>query len=638
MIMTKFLFAVLISCLSLTAFCSDPDYSVTAIPKELFKNANVVKRMEQMRFEIISTGETILYQKYALTILNEAGSKYSQFSQYYDKLISIRSIEGALYDADGKLLKKLKNKDIQDVSGVDDNNLFDDNRVKAHNFYYSAYPYTVEYEIEVKFNHTLFMPTWIPQEFENLAVENSHLVLIYPTAYKIRFKALNYKGEPVAGSLKNKNTMEWKVNNLPAIKKSFAFPKWNELTTAVYLAASDFEIENYKGNMNSWSEFGKFQSVLNKDRDKLPEEIVEKVKLTAGLATDFEKIKVLYKFLQQNTRYISIQLGIGGWQPFEASYVAKKGYGDCKALTNYMYSLLKAAGIKSYHALVSAGSDTKNHQMIIDFPSSQFNHVILCVPQAKDSIWLECTSQIMTAGYMGDFTGNRHALLITEEGGKVVATPRYGLKDNLQIRSVKGKVNSEGSLDVKVNTSYLGTQQDDLQGMLNYLSKDKVKKVLNEHLDLSTYDINDFTYKETKSALPQIEEQLDIYVSGYATITGKRLFIYPNLLNRSSIRVPDEERLYDFVFDHEYRDVDSIEFQIPEGYAIEAIPQQLSLKTKYGSYTSSVRVENDKLYYLRVREQYAGRFPAKEKEELSKFFEAIYKADRSKVVLVKKSE
>src|SRR5688500_9146264 len=93
---------------SLAAFSCNPDYSVATLSKDLTKNANAVKRMEEVRFEIISTGETVLYQKYALTILNEAGDKYAQFAQFYDKLISIRSIEGSLYDAQGKLLKKLK--------------------------------------------------------------------------------------------------------------------------------------------------------------------------------------------------------------------------------------------------------------------------------------------------------------------------------------------------------------------------------------------------------------------------------------------------------------------------------------------------------------------------------------------------
>ena len=391
--------------LSGICFGGDVNYAVSSVPQNLIKNANVVKRLEEIRFEIVNTGETIFYQKYALTILNEAGSKYAQFTQDYDKLTQIRSIEGSLYDANGKLIKKMKSKDLQDVSGVSEINLFDDNRIKAHNFYYSSYPYTIEYEVEVKYNHTLYFPRWIPQEAQNISVEKSHFVVIYPNAYQIRHRAFNYTGNPLVSDQKDKKVVEWEVKNLSAIKKPFASPKWSELTTSVYLAASEFELEGYKGNMNSWEEFGRFILQLNKDRDQLPADVVQKIQqMTAGVSDDREKVKILYKFLQQNTRYISIQLGIGGWQPFNASYVAQKGYGDCKALTNYMFSLLKAVGIKSNYCLVSAGDDAKNHQMIVDFPSSQFNHAILCVPFQKDSMWLECTNQILKAGYMSDFT------------------------------------------------------------------------------------------------------------------------------------------------------------------------------------------------------------------------------------------
>lgn len=237
--------------LSLVCFGEDVHYPVSAIPQSLLKNANVVKRMEEVRFEVINTGETVYYQKYALTILNEAGNKYAQFTQGYDKLIQVRSIEGALYDASGKLLKKLKNKEVQDVSAVSDNNLFDDNRVKAHNFYYGGYPYTVEYEVEVKFNNSLFFPSWMPQDAQNLSVEKSRFTVIYPNEYKIRHRAFNYKTTPVTTELKNKKQMVWDVQNITAIKKPYASPKWNELTTVVYLAASDFEVEGYKGNMEN---------------------------------------------------------------------------------------------------------------------------------------------------------------------------------------------------------------------------------------------------------------------------------------------------------------------------------------------------------------------------------------------------
>lgn len=623
--------------INMIAHAGESPYATKLIPEHLLKNANMVKRTEDIQLEIINTGEMVMHYKYALTVLNENGDRYATLTEWYDKLHQVRSIEGNLYDANGQLLKKVKNKDVMDLSGVDNSNLMDDSRVKVHSFYYKTYPYTVEYEVTSKFNHTFNFPRWIPQEYQQLSVENSSFTVITPADYKIRYQSINFKGEPVVVTEKNKKKTTWKVTGMPAIKSPLAAPRWDEMTTAIYVAPTDFEVEGFKGNMNSWQEFGKFIYALKKDRDLLPEEMKQKVQqITAGLSSNKEKVKALYQFMQQSTRYISIQLGIGGWQPFDASFVAKKGYGDCKALSNYMYSLLKAAGIPSYYTLINAGDDSDDKYLMEAFPSNQFNHAILCVPLQKDTMWLECTDQLKAAGYMGGFTGNRKALLIDENGGTLVATPRYGIKENTQVRTIKGLIDAEGNFTTKINTSFKALQQDDRYHMLAYLSKDKIKKVLNEELDLSTYDIVDFKYQEKKDELPQVDEHLNLFVSKFATISGKRLFISPNLLNKSSTRLStDEERTYDFVFDYEYKDIDSIEIEVPQGYILEAAPQPVALKTKYGTYSSTIRLDGNKLYYIRTREQFAGRYPAKDAAELAKYYDAIYKADRSKVVLVK---
>jgi hypothetical protein len=626
-----------ILCFCTTAcFAGDIKYPVSAIPEVLKKDANMVKRMEDVQLEIISTKEATLHYKYAITVLNENGDDYAEFSEWYDKLQHIASLEGNLYDAAGNLLKKAKSKDFADKSAVSDINLIDDNRLKSHSFYYKAYPYTVEYEVNIKLDQTFSLTGWLPQDYKQLSVEKSMFTVIVPQDYVLRYKAFNYKQAPAESVEKNRKRYVWQVDQLAAIKKFYAAPEWRELTPSVKLAPSAFEIEGYKGNMSTWQDFGKFIYTLTKSRDQLPVNIKNKVaEISASSTSDLDKVQKLYSFLQQNTRYISIQLGIGGWQPFDAAYVAQKGYGDCKALSNYMYSLLKEAGIKSYYALIKSGSSDIN--IIEDFPSNQFNHAIICVPLQKDTLWLECTSQSVPAGYMGEFTGNRKALLVDENGGQLVSTPRYKVNENLLLRTIKAKVDPEGTLSFVTDAKYKGTQQDDLSMFINAVSKDKVHKELQENLELATYNVNGFDYKETKSVMPELNEHLDITVNNYASVSGKRLFINPNILNRSNFKLtPEDDRPFDFVFNNEYKDDDEVEIEIPEGYSIESMTPEVNIKTGYATYNSSIKVLGNKLMYHRVMVQLQSRQPAKEEAGVVKFYDDVYRADHSRVVLVKK--
>lgn len=621
---------------SLCSRAGDGDYAVSKIPAALLKNAHAVKRMERIVFDVTNTGEAILKRIYAITILDENGDRFGGFGEYYDKLHEIRNIEGTLYNAEGKEIKRLKNKQIIDMTGSDDNNLVDDNRRKYHHFFHKVYPYTVQYEVEIRYNGTLFFPIWLPREGENLSVEQSHFTITAPEGYGVRYKSFNYTGEPVlTPGDKKRGSVSWEVKGLPAVEDEYGSPDWYDINTVVLTGPTEFELERYTGNMSSWEGFGKFVYALKQGRDQLPVAVQKTVhQLTDNITDPIEKISLLYDFLQKNTRYVSIQLGIGGWQPFDASYVASKAYGDCKALTNYMYSLLKEAGIYSCYTLVRAGRGA--HQIIADFPSQQFNHVILCVPLQKDTVWLECTNQTIPAGYLGSFTADRYALMITENGGKLVRTPKYGLNENVELRHIKSTLNEEGTLITNAVTDYSGLQQDAYHALINNLSKDKVKEVLHEELDFGTYEVLSFDYQERKGKLPVIREKLDITVSNYATITGKRLFIVPNVMTRTKRKLSAvEERKYDLVLGLEFKDVDTVEISLPSGYAAEYIPQDVSLVSKFGKYVCSVRLNGEKIIYYRSFEHYSGRFPAADYTDLLNFYNTIYKADRNRVVLVK---
>jgi hypothetical protein len=624
---------------SLVGYAGEGDYAVSKIAAALLKNADAVLRLEELKFEINSTKETIETSHFVITILNEKGDHWANFSERYNKYTSINDFEGILYDASGKQLKKIKRKDLVDLSDVSDESLMDDGRIKQHNFYYRVYPYTVEYTVQIENKSTLFFPMWAPQGGENLSVESSTMSVISHPDYVVRYKAFKYASEPEVKQEKNKKIMTWSAKNMNAIIREPFSPMWFELTTVVIFGPTEFQMDDYKGNMQNWQDFGKFVHSLRQGRDQLPPHIKQAVHAIADPVKDpKEKIARIYEYMQKHTRYISIQLGIGGWQPFPASDVAAKGYGDCKALTNYMYSLLQEVGIKSYYAIIRAGRSA--NYITEDFPSQQFNHVILCVPlAAKDSVWLECTSQTMPAGYLGDFTSDRAALLIDENGGKLVRTPKYSMNQNLQSRTIKAALEENGTLKIIANNAYSGMQQDDIHGMIHSLSKEKVKEHLQEQLNFATYDINTFEYLENKSAVPVINEALDITVSNYATITGKRLFIVPNVMTRTGSKLStDTARKFDILLHFEYKDIDSVEITLPAGYKPESMPKDVIIKSRFGKYTASIKLKENKIFYQRTIEHYSGRFPAGQYGELADFTNAVYKADRTRVVLVKEDK
>jgi len=623
----------------LAAFTSQagekPGYPVSDIPDSLRKNANVVQRMEDIRFEILGVGKAKEYRKYVMTVLNENGNKYAQLTEEYDKFHSIESIEGTLYDASGKKIRSLKRSDIQDYSGTG-SNLMADDRIKYHSFYYKVYPYTVEYEVEIKYSFTLFYPRWLPQQDEYFSVQQSKMTIVCPADQKFRYKTFHYPAEPLVQKDKSSTLYTWQVDNLPAIEEEFAAPRWSEITPAVITGPEEFEVEGFRGNMKTWQEFGKFIYTLNHGRDILPDAVKQKVHaLVDGVTDTREKIRILYEYMQQNTHYISVQLGIGGWQTFDAKYVAEKKYGDCKALSNYMYSLLKEAGIRACYVLAKAGNN--DHYFIPDFPSSQFNHAIVCVPLQKDTCWLECTSQSLPAGYLSGFTSDRYVLAIDEDGGKLVRTPKYRITDNVELRKIDAAIDGEGNLSAKINTRYRAQQQDQLEMEIAAFSKDKLMDRLKSALDLPTYDVRNFNFKAEKGIIPAISEDLDLVAPGYAQVTGKRLFINPNIMTRSQTKLKyNDERKMDLEFYYEYNDVDTVEIKIPEGYQTESVPQDWNVSSQFGKYKASVKVLPDRIIYYRNNERYSGRFPAAEFPALVKFYEQLYKADHTRIVLVKK--
>lgn len=607
-------------------------YDISNIPAELLKGSTAVVRNEQLNVVIKSESSATMSYSTAVTILSRNSEGLAAMSEYYDKFSSVYNLKATMYDGKGQKIKTYKSSDFRDRSLTSDGTLFDDNRVKELSFYNASYPFTIEYSYEKDFRGYLTFPSWTPMPYYDLAVEKSNYTLTAPEALRVKFlTSFNLKTD--SAKTNRQVTYSWAVKNLPSLEYEPMSVGLREITPWVNASPNKFEYDNSKGSVESWKDLGSWVYGLSKDVQTLPEPMKIKVnQLVASAKSEREKINLLYRYLQANTRYVSVQLGIGGFKPIAADKVAAVNYGDCKALSNYMKSLLDAVDIKSN--LVVLGSDMPSlNPSYSSF--GQANHMILCVPLAKDTVWLECTSQFMPTGFLGNSTAAKNVLLVTEDGGKLVQTPVYKPADNFQKRSASIVLDDAGHGQISMKTNFGSCQFEDNLPMLLKDPTAQRKSILN-NLGLPDMEIISATYVQPDRDLPELEENISLKSSQLLSRGGDKMFLTLNLLNRAE-RVPRkvENRKTSFAVPFGYEDTDEIVYTLPKGYKASFVPEPVVIESEFGKYTAKTVVKDNQLVYTRTQLMNSKRYAAEKYGQAVEFYKKIYLADKQKAVLEK---
>ncbi|MDB5130889.1 MAG: hypothetical protein JWR02_638, partial [Mucilaginibacter sp.] len=358
-------------------------YEAGLIPKDLLPYASAVIRNKEVSIEVKDLNNTVYHIQEAITVLNKNGDEHARIIIGHDKTNTIKNIKGAAYNEFGKLIKKFSESDFDDVSAGHDFSLFEDARIKHFLPAITEYPYTIVFEYEKRSKQTLDFDEWYPNPNAGIAVEKSSFTFSCKPDFKIRYKETNIPGKAeINTNPAGLKIYTWRVNNLKAIKDEPLSPYYENYLSSVKIAPESFTYYGINGTFTNWKELGKWEyDKLIASRQELSNETVQYVKeITKDIAEPKLKAKKIYEYMQGKTHYISVQVGIGGNQPFLASEVDKQNYGDCKALVNYTQALLKAANIESYYCVVEANDDHKV-SLLNDFASlDQGNHIILCLP------------------------------------------------------------------------------------------------------------------------------------------------------------------------------------------------------------------------------------------------------------------
>lgn len=610
------------------------------IPSDLRENANAVVRWEDSYIEVKAVNKMIHTNKRIVTILNSSGNSKVDAYLGYDKGVSIKKMEARIFDSKGKEIKKIKKNDFLDVSAVDGGTLYSDSRVKYLNYTPIDYPYTVLFEYEVEYNYTAYIKRWMPIEGFSTSTENSRYVFRYDASNELNKYESNFEEYGVINQSKD-GEVRYEASQLKAIVYEAYCPDLRDIAPYAMLNLKDFSYEGYVGSSNDWEGLGKWmheQFLVGRTEvsQKTKNEILG---LVEGVDNLIERAKIVYQYVQDNTRYISVQEGIGGIQPIDALKVDTVKYGDCKGLSNYTKALLDIVGVESYYTRVYASTnnlvDVKE-----DFASflGQTNHVILNLPYQGKDIWLECTSQTSPFGYNANFTDDRTVFVIKPEGGQIAHTKRYTSSENLLDTKASIILTEDGDIEAKISLNSYGTQYGHREGIQNRAKKDQSLYYKDYWSHINNVDVKTMAYINDKESI-MFTEDIALTAKKYATKTGDRLLLSPNIFNVFS-KVPTRyrDRKLPFKIERGFYDKDEYQILLPEQVKVEMLQNDVHITNKFGSYTYAITQKDDKsLTFNRTFVLNKGVYTKEDYEEFRSFLIEVAKQDQSRIILMLKS-
>lgn len=619
----------------------DSPYTLFTMDKSLTENANAVVRLDDMVVELFSKREMNIKLTRAVTVLNKLGNRHAHASIGYNNSIKVKHVEAVIYDAFGNEIDKIKKKDFKDVSAVDGGTLYSDSRVLYMEYTPVQYPYTVAFTYEVSTSNTGNIPSWYFLDGFLVSTEESKYTLVYSSAdLKPVIKEKNVSDIDISKT-ETGNRISYKASHIEAIKKENLSPSFGKIAPRLLVRAINFNHEGYDAIVRNWSDVGLWMhNNLLKDRDMLPEATKEKARsLVKGVTDDLEKAKRIYEYVQENTRYISVQVGIGGLQPISAIDVDRVKYGDCKGLSNYTKALLDVVGVPAYYTHVEAGRDKIDFED--DFADlSQGNHVILAIPYNDMYYWIDCTSQIHPFGFIGDFTDGRKVLVITPQGGELVKTTAYLNQENRQGTSANCTLNSEGGIAAEVRISTEGIQYDNRFYLEDETKEDVIKRYKNYWSNINNLSVREHTFKNDREHIV-FTETVSLSATNYATKSGDRLLVTLNAFNNSGY-VPKRyrNRKMPMEIQRGFLDEDEMTLRLPEGYQVEALPEEKSIENEFGAYSMSASLSEDKksVRYKRSLFIKEGAYPKEKYNSYRDFRRATARADNAQMVLVKNNQ
>lgn len=596
----------------------------------------------QTAITVEPSGKLLRRQRTLLQILRPDGRRYGTTQVVDGPERRIILLRGWCRTPEGKQFES-KAEDIVDTSPQAA--LESDRHLKMLHMQGAVVGSIVGFDVEQEFDSSKWIDDW---QFQDLIpVQQAHLLLQLPPDWGYQVSWLNHS--PVAPVTRGSGRSEWVVENVPGIQLEQHMPALQGIAGRAVLSVKPPAGKH----IDAWSDIGSWYSELTEGRRLASPEIKQRVaELTAGSQTIVAKMQALTEFVQQNIRYLAVELGIGAYQPHPAAEVFSRQYGDCKDKATLMIAMLHEIGVESYYVIVNTGRG-----VITDStpPGLGFNHVILAIrlpdgveyesfgalvkhPKLGPLLIVDPTNEFIPLGNLSGSLQGSYGLLVAPGVSELIQLPRLPSRANAIKRVAKMILDSDGTLQGEVQESWVGeaAAMQRTEGRLANQATDQIKPV---EAQIASSFASVQILKAAVGNLRRIEQPViwrySLQAAGYAKVADDLLILRPRILGSKATGFLETGKPRALPIELEYpeEDTDQFEITLPAGYVSDFLPPAIDMDYPFGSYHSKTELAGNVLRYSRTFTLKESSIPAEQAEDLRHFYRIISTDERASAVV-----
>jgi transglutaminase-like putative cysteine protease len=426
-------------------------------------------------------------------------------------------------------------------------------------------------------------------------------------------RAVWFKHDPVQPTEATPGHFLWQLTNLSAVNLEDVplHPAWQALAARMSVHFSADEIPDGDA---LWAKIGGWYYNLEAPQSEGATDLATAARAAAGDGDFMAKLSNIADFMQQQIRYVGVEIGIGGRQAHPAEEVFQKRYGDCKDKATLLVAMLDAVGIRATWVAVDdrrgvmdpgTPSELGNHMIAaIEIPKGYDNPRLQAVVTAKTGkryLIFDPTNPYVPVGQMPNYEQGGYGLLLAGADSQVIGFPVLDPDLAKTERTAKFDLAADGTLKGNVTVQRYGTSAWVLRDELAMSSDKEQRELIEKSLqqDLSTFTLDTEKTENVKQLDQPLEMQYSVTAPLYAKSAGNLLLVRPRVVGTVAQALDDKPRKVPISFDGVGSWQDTFDVKLPAGYTVDDVPDPVNLDVGFATYHSEVKAQGDTLHYTR---------------------------------------